>query len=396
MKPAEKFRERRQTMIDVACGLLNRHGAQGFRRADVATALKLDTSTLAYYFKKRDDLVAACLERSIDWIETHASRALDEPDHRRRSEAYLKDSMQLLANQRLGRSIPLPVLSDLTTLSDGVRETLDDRLAGAFNRVADFHPAATSTEGQIHRRLSANLLLNIIFWIPAWDDRYRVQDFLSLYSAVASLLSEGLLTSSTVTDTSLPDLEPEAEDSARQDYLKAATRLINRFGYKGARVDLIAADLGLSTGSFYHHLKTKDEVVMASFDRSFAIINKAFELASTEPTPGARLARIARLIGHHQISAEVPLLRAASYQALPEDLRIEALRRTDQLIHHMVTLIAAGIADGSVKPTEPVMAANSLFASFTGLSGLSRWMKQDHPDEALRQFMHTLESGIYT
>ena len=383
-------------MIDTASVLLNTHGAQGFRRADVAKVLKLDTSTLSYYFKKRDDLVGACLERTIEWIDQKAREAAKHPDQASRSEAYLQDNLQLLVDQRLGQSVPLPVLSDLATLSDPIRERLETQLAEAFAVVADFHPDATEPADRIHRRLCANLLLNIIFWMPAWDERYRVDDFLALGPRMADLLSNGLLSSGDAPPEELVSLEPEPEDHARQDYLKAATRLINRYGYKGARVDMIAADLGLSTGSFYHHLKTKDELVLAAFDRTFTILETALDLAKAEASAGARIARFSRLVAHHQICAEVPLLRASSYQALPADLRDDTFRRTDQLIQYLATQIADGIADGSVRPTDPLMAAQCLFATLTGLSGMSRWIKQDYPDLALNQYMMMLAHGIYT
>ena len=38
-----------------------------------------------------------------------------------------------------------------------------------------------------------------------------------------------------------------------------------------SQVDEIAAELGVSTGSFYHHLDNKDDLVVACFRRSFAL-----------------------------------------------------------------------------------------------------------------------------
>jgi hypothetical protein len=48
-------------------------------------------------------------------------------------------------------------------------------------------------------------------------------------------------------------LEDEDDGTAtRAAYLRAATRLVNEYGYRGASVDRIAAELRLTKGSFYH------------------------------------------------------------------------------------------------------------------------------------------------
>ena len=74
------------------------------------------------------------------------------------------------------------------------------------------------------------------------------------------------------------ELDPQdAEgDATRSAYLKAATRLVNEHGYRGASVDRIAAQLQLTKGSFYHHHETKEELIAACFERSVplhAVVN---------------------------------------------------------------------------------------------------------------------------
>ncbi|MAK62756.1 MAG: hypothetical protein CMK09_17440 [Ponticaulis sp.] len=394
-KSVARFEERQKAIIETASVFLNQHGAQGFRREDVARELKLDTSTIAYYFKKRDDLLAACLSRTITWVSDQADLAGAEPDQRARTDHYLAANLDLLASQRRGDSVPLPVLSDLATLPDPLRLPLQTQLSDAFARIIDFHPSTDHPPDRVWRLLGGNMLLNIAFWIPAWDDKFRLEDFPRIHRILSHFLSGGLLHSSETEQTDMVDLEPAAEDGAKTEFLKAATRLINRYGYKGAKVDRIAAELGLSTGSFYHHLKTKDELVVACFERTFAIIESAFKIADTEPDAGAKLARISGLIAHHQFTAETPLLRFASYQALPEDLRNETFAHTDQLAHHLAGLIADGMGDGSVRPTDPVIAANSLLAVLHGFSGVSRWIREDYPLLARDHFMTMLTSGIY-
>ena len=394
-KSVARFAKRQIAIVETASVFLNQHGAQGFRREDVARELNLDTSTIAYYFKKRDDLLAACLSRTIDWISEQSEQASQQPDQKSRTESFLQANIDLLTNQRRGDTIPLPVLSDLATLPDTLRDPLQATLSAAFARVVAFRPKTGETSDDVWRLVSGNMLLNSAFWIPAWDDKFRLEDMPRAHRVLCNFFSEGILKSTRTEHTDLIDLEPKSDDKAKNDFLKSATRLINRYGYKGAKVDRIAADLGLSTGSFYHHLKTKDELVVACFERTFTILETAFKIAEAEPTPGARLTRIAHLLAHHQFTAETPLLRFASYQALPEDLRNETFARTDQLAHHLAGLIADGMGDGSVKPTDPVIAANCMLAAIHGFSGISRWVREDYSKLAREHFISMLSSGTY-
>src|SRR3546814_19886283 len=59
-----------------------------------------------------------------------------------------------------------------------------------------------------------------------------------------------------------------AGDSYSQ-FLRTATRLMNEVGYRGTSIDRIAAELNLTKGSFYHHLPTKDELILQCFRNSY-------------------------------------------------------------------------------------------------------------------------------
>src|SRR3546814_10036052 len=67
----------------------------------------------------------------------------------------------------------------------------------------------------------------------------------------------------------LIDLEHDQAEPGREQFLRAATRLINELGYRGASVQRIASELNVTKGSFYHHLDAKDDLAPACYKRSF-------------------------------------------------------------------------------------------------------------------------------
>lgn len=56
---------------------------------------------------------------------------------------------------------------------------------------------------------------------------------------------------------------PATEAKGRETLVDAAARVFSEQGYKGATVDAILAEAGLSKGAFYHHFRTKDDLVLA-------------------------------------------------------------------------------------------------------------------------------------
>ena len=80
------------------------------------------------------------------------------------------------------------------------------------------------------------------------------------------------------------------DEVTRDRFLVAATKLINKEGYRGASVDKISAELKVTKGSFYHHNADKDELAAACFGRTFELIDEARRGAAMQPTGWQRLA----------------------------------------------------------------------------------------------------------
>ncbi len=151
---------------------------------------------------------------------------------------------------------------------------------------------------------------------------------------------------------------------SRETFLLAATRLINSRGYRGASVDKISAALNVTKGSFYHHNDAKDDLVVACFDRTFDVMRQVQRLAMGLPgDQWLRISTAAAVLAEYQLSEYGPLLRTSACSALPEEIREEQVAHSNRVSDRFASMISDGIAEGSIRPVDPFIAAQMLNAT---------------------------------
>jgi AcrR family transcriptional regulator len=390
-----RFARRRGEILDVASNLINVHGTRGMTLTAVAKALGLDTSSVTYYFKRKDLLAAACLERTLLRLRDSAAVAARENDPRTRVRAFLRDQFQLHLRQRLPGAARLALLSDMRALDPETRAPLDTLYADMMRLVRGFFDLGDTPEAESRLLIASSILIHNVHWLPAWLPHYLERDLDRAEARLFDILDRGLGAQGDWPIDTTP-LDPPGSGDAQTRFLHAATNLINREGYIGASVEKIAAELGVSTGSFYHHLENKDDLVVACFDRSHALLDAAQARAdATGRDEGERLAIMASSLVALQFAAESPLLRTSAYQALPIDLREQMLQRTDRVTRHIAGTVADGIADGSIRTVDPEIAGHAIMAAIDAAASLRRWAEQRPLSDAVAQFSAALRSGIF-
>jgi len=246
-------------------------------------------------------------------------------------------------------------------------------------------------------------LLEQAFWTFSWLRRYDVEDYPRLRERMSDILTGGLASRSrSWAPPALPPLteaapaEPGAEVS-RTTFLTAATRLINQRGYRGASVEDISAALNVTKGSFYHHNEDKDELVRACFDRTFTVL-RAAQLAARDlkTDQWTRLAAAASALTEFQLSDEGPLLRGSSMTALPLEVRQDISDRYARISDRFAGMISDGIAEGSIRPVDPLVAAHMLNALLNAAASMGAWVSGLEKDEAAGLFVRPLMLGLFT
>ena len=119
----------------------------------------------------------------------------------------------------------------------------------------------------------SELTIGLLAWSDAWLWQYDPEDYPRAAAGLADLMLNGLSTE--------PFSFPEGQfadhppGDTRDQLLAAATGLINQVGLRGASVDKIPARVGLTKGSLYHHLDSKDEIMAACAERTLDQVKDA-------------------------------------------------------------------------------------------------------------------------
>ena len=71
-----RFQEKREALLDAAARHFNAQGVKGATLGEIAAQLDLVTTSLTYYYRKKEDLATACFLRAIAAHDTLAQRAL--------------------------------------------------------------------------------------------------------------------------------------------------------------------------------------------------------------------------------------------------------------------------------------------------------------------------------
>lgn len=160
-------------------------------------------------------------------------------------------------------------------------------------------------------------------------------------------------------------------DETRAHILAAAEECFTRAGYDATGVAEICERAGVSKGAFYHHFPTKQAVFMALFDQWLSGLDAPLRSvrSASESVPG-RLLDLAGLVQRVFASAagQLPMFLEFWRQAAKEpeiwQATIEPYRRYRAAF---AELIGEGVAEGSLRPIDPDLAARLLVSLGVGL-----------------------------
>lgn len=392
----KRFAQTRERIVEAASMSINELGVKGMTFADVGQRVDLNTTSITYYFKRKDLLAEAALARSIDLFEAVVLEAARESDPRARVSAYLRLTLEEWARVRRREEQPKARLSDIRAMPDPVRGRLVERWTNVFRelREALLGPAITPDEKAL-RTARAAVLVENVFWLPAWLNAYSVTDFPRVYSRLFEVFDKGLaLDDWRRAPIAVSDGEA---DGGAEAFLRAATRLINTHGYRGASVERIAADLEVTKGSFYHHLETKDDLVIECFERSYDRVSRVQAAAIASGVNACEtLAGATASLVDLQFFSDFPLLRTTALQALPADQRRHrVIERSDRMARRFAGIIADGISEGSLRAVDPMIASQVLMSSINNAYELRNWASRLPREKAVAYYASTMMAGLF-
>jgi len=363
-----KRERRRAEIIDAAAEAINVEGLQGLVLAEVAARVGMTKANLTYYFARKEDLAAACVDQTLRAYRALVAQASSEASPRDRLRALYQLFFARAARQAAGQEPTLVVLTSLQALGESRGAQALDQYAALLRETAALlgGPDAPAI-GRGRSRGRAQLALTHLFWAVVWSRQIDPGDYRRCAERLFDLVADGLgavaIPDAQAVDAVIQEALREDPLAERWAFYQAATRVINQAGYRGASVDRIGAAVKATKGAVYHHHASKDEVMRACSDRSFALMWAVMRTAHAEGEPaGERLAAVVCALSAFQTSAHGPFLRAIVLGALPAHLGDAFVLQWRRVTQHLAGLVSDAIAERGARPIDPFLAAQVIAA----------------------------------
>lgn len=393
-----RYVEKREAILDAAARLFNRRGMRGTTLSDVAQSVGLVTNSVTYYYRKKEALALACSMRAIATFQELLTNAEKAGDPNERIRALVVGYFRVLAEIEAGERAEIVNFNDIAALSATLPD-LATAYADIFRRVRGLiRPERHINLSRAETNARAHLLLALTQWGRVWLSRYEASGYMRAAEQVSDILLQGLgATRSGWAPLALPALgDPKpADDQVSQDsFLRAATRLINEQGFRGASVEKISASLNVTKGSFYHHNDNKDDLIVACFERTFAVIRRTQAAAEGCGSGWQKLSSAAAALVSYQLCDRGPLLRITARSGLSEIAVEETLRTMNRLSERFANFVVDGIADGSIRPVDPAVAAHMVNGMVNASASMKRWVPGATIDNAVDLYARPLFMGL--
>ena len=395
-----RYERKREAILDAAAQLFNARGLGGATLADVAQQVGLTTTSVTYYYRRKEDLAAACLMQAIEAMSDLLVLASAETGAPARLTRFVALYIALQKDVMAGRRPAQINFWDLRAMTGTGAEAAGKAFSDLFR---EFRCWFCDPAGPILTRADQNARTHLVFSAllaaKEWIMRFEEEDCERAAERLADVLIGGLNGSSStwsMIDEALP-LALDIPENPREAFLRAATELINEQGYRGASVDRISAKLRVTKGSFYHHNDTKDELVAECFERSLEVMRLAHRAVPFGSGLGwARLGALVERLVRFQRSEHGPLLRHTALSAMPASMRPALLVSADRLAQRTAGVVADGIADGSIRPVDPTIAALFVVGMVNAAAELHHWVHGVTDEAAVTSFVRPALLGVFT
>jgi len=150
--------------------------------------------------------------------------------------------------------------------------------------------------------------------------------------------------------------------------LAIAVTVFNQRGYDGTSMEHLAARLGISKSSIYHHVPGKEELLRLAVDRALDALFAATEQPDT--TTGAAIDRLENLVRRsiHVLVAELPyvtLLLRIRGNTTVERRALARRREFDQVVGR---LVQEACDEGSIRPdVDPGLTSRLIFGTVNSI-----------------------------
>jgi len=161
-----------------------------------------------------------------------------------------------------------------------------------------------------------------------------------------------------------------------KEVLEAAAAVFHEKGYQAARIEDIAARVGILKGSLYYYIESKEDLLYAltvgGHTKGLATIEEDDDIRGADPA--TRLgAFITRWVAMVPTTGEYAQVTERDVRLLSGERRAGVMEMRNEMHRYVRRIIEQGIAEGHFDPaTDPGVATNSIFEL---LNSTSRWFR---------------------
>lgn len=182
----------------------------------------------------------------------------------------------------------------------------------------------------------------------------------------------------------------------RDDILDAAAQVFRQKGFHGASMADIAETVKLQKASLYHHVTSKQDILLALLDRALEMLFEHISTVTNQSfSPEEKLRRmISAYLQAMTENGDLAVVLLLEHRSLNPDLRSRHIPNRDKFEHLWRQVVTQGISEGVFREVDPVMATRSLF-------GIMNWTLtwfdprgKSSIDQISEQYADLLFSGL--
>jgi AcrR family transcriptional regulator len=182
---------------------------------------------------------------------------------------------------------------------------------------------------------------------------------------------------------------------SREAILEEAARLFGEQGYRGTRLEDVAARFGITRAALYYHFRNKQEMLFYIHLRAIrGLLDGAERILAAGGSPEVQLAG---LLAHHATyvarhAIDIGVFHEEAVELSPEQ-RAEVNQMRRSYADRLIDLYDRGARAGRLAPVEPKLA---VFALLGACNWVYRWYRKDgrlSPEEVGTLVNELLNSG---
>jgi AcrR family transcriptional regulator len=193
--PTARFQEKREAVLAAASRLFNQQGVKGATLADIAASVGLVTTSVTYYYRKKEDLATACFLRALVAHEAMVADAVARGGDTvaGRLAAFFRCHAAALGAADGGAQPPLIVFNDLRALPEPQQTEVFTAYTNFFRSVRGlFKGPETAAWSREDLNARTHIVVSVAHWVRNWIHRFELDDYPRVAARVTDIVLRGL------------------------------------------------------------------------------------------------------------------------------------------------------------------------------------------------------------